>query len=210
VPPTGWHSTGRCIWYDGAQIEGKVAISTLYPSLREFFVDFLGVKVPDLGMLVKELKKVSTSSLSVDKAKSLIWQINSMEPTAKDLTKIHKSAIFPVKVGNESTQLQNREKDFVIVDREKLANAFRSPGVTGALAVLDFPKIEDVRKLQPFLAGLDVEDRYFSKMVKEITSFAGDANGSIVHDEDLTARIRRRAYGLFRCRPSHAPNLESH
>lgn len=202
--PKGWHSTEECIWYDRAQIEDRVAISSLYPSLREFFVEFLGVQVPDLRMLVKELKKVSTSTRSVEKAKSLIWQINSMEPSAKDLASIQKSAIFPVKIGNDGAHLQSKEKDFVIVDREKLANAFRGPDVTGTLAILDFTNIEEVRKLQPFLVGMNVEERYMSNMVNEITSFAGHANDSIDHDDILTRHIRRRAYALARLQqPPH-------
>ena len=210
APPTAWYSSKECIWYDGDQIEDKTAISTLYPGLREFFVDFLGVTVPDLGMLVKELKTVSKSSGSVDKVKSLIWQINSMDPSAEDLRSIYNSAIFPVKVGNGSTQLQRRREDFVIVDREKLANGFKSPGVSGAMAILDFMKIEDVHKLRPFLAALDVEDRYLSNMVKEITFLTGDAYTSSGHDEVLTASIRRRAYALFRYQPFHTACLEFH
>jgi hypothetical protein len=72
VSPEGWYLTKECIWCEKASIEGKLNISSQYKDLREFFVDSLGVQVPDLGMLVEELKKVATSTRSVETAKSLI------------------------------------------------------------------------------------------------------------------------------------------
>ncbi|KAN0093560.1 hypothetical protein V8E51_016744 [Hyaloscypha variabilis] len=199
VLPQAWFSLGECIWWDKFQIKDKVAINTQYGSLRHFFVDFLGVNIPDLGMLVAELKEVATSSRSVQRAKTLIWQINSMDPAAEDLTSIYESAIFPVKIGNEDARLASRETEFAIVDCEKLASVFMKPNSMGVLAVLDFSNIDEIRKLRPFLAGLNVENRYLSKNVKETTSLSGDAKGSAEHDAVLTAQLRHRAYALSRC-----------
>lgn len=159
-------------------------ISSQYKDLREFFVDFLGVQVPDLGMLVEELKKVAASTRSVE-TKSLIWQINSMEPSAKNLRPIRYDTVFPV-------------KDFATVDRENLARAFVGPGVKGELAVLDFPGIGDVRKLQPFLAVCNIEHLYLSNVVEPITSFSSEEAKPIEPDNVLTRSLRRRAYALFR------------
>jgi len=198
VLPQAWFSLGECIWWDKFQIKDKVAINTQYGSLRHFFVDFLGVNIPDLGMLVAELKEVATSSRSVQRAKTLIWQINSMDPAAEDLTSIYESAIFPVKIGNEDARLASRETEFAIVDCEKLASVFMKPNSMGVLAVLDFSNIDEIRKLRPFLAGLNVENRYLSKNVKETTSLSGDAKGSAEHDAVLTAQLRHRAYALSR------------
>jgi hypothetical protein len=198
VLPEAWISLGECIWWDKVQIKDKVAINVQYASVRQLFVDFLGVSIPDLGMLVEELKNVATSSRSVQRAKTLIWEINSLDPAAEDLTSIYESPIFPVKIGNEDARLASRETEFAIVDREKLASAFMDPNSMGVLSVLDFSNIDEVRKLQPFLAGLKIENRYLSNVVKETTSLSDDAKRSTEHDALLTANLRRRAYALSR------------
>ena len=38
----------------------KMDIGWQYKGLREFFIDFLDIQAPDLGMLVTELKMVAT------------------------------------------------------------------------------------------------------------------------------------------------------
>jgi hypothetical protein len=167
-----------------------------YFSLREFFVEFIGVKVPDLGMLVKGLERVAATTRSVESAKSLIWQINSLNPTSQDLAALQTLPIFPVRVGNVEPQLQSRERDFAIVDREKLAYAFTNSGV-GPIAMLDFQKLEDVHKLRPILSALEVEDRYLSNVVKETACLSRPRSG-LEQDEVLTISLRRRAYALYR------------
>ncbi|KIM99744.1 hypothetical protein OIDMADRAFT_125409, partial [Oidiodendron maius Zn] len=199
VPTQGWFSLEECLWRDSIEIQGKVAIKAQYPTLRHFFVDFLGILAPDMGVLVKELKEVATSSRSVEKAKALIWQISSMGPTAEDLASIYDSAIFPVKIGNEAVRLANRATEFAIVDNLKLARAFTTPISIGVLAVLDFSTVDEIHKLQPFLAGLKIENRYLSSIVEEITSLPGDANSSSEYAAALTADLRHRAYALSRC-----------
>jgi hypothetical protein len=149
-------------------------------------------------MLVEELKKVVFSKRSVESPKSLIWQINSMDPTAKDLRPIRSYAIFPVRVGNKEPRLLRDVQDFAIVDHENLARAFKGPGVKGELTILDFPEIEDVRKLQPFLAACNIEHLYLSNVVEQITSFSDEAAKPIEPDDVLTRSLRRRAYALFR------------
>jgi hypothetical protein len=78
-----------------------------------------------------------------------------------------------------------------------MARAFTGPGVKGELAVLDFPSIEDVRKLQLFLAACNIEHLYLSNAVEQRTSFSVKAAKPIGPDNVLTRSLRQRAYALL-------------
>ena len=99
-------------------------------------------------------------------------------------------------MGNAEPQLQRREQDFAIVDREKLAYAFTNSDVR-PIAMLDFQKLEDVHKLPLILSALEVEHRYLSNVVKETACLSCPGSG-LKQDEVLTTRLRHRAYALYR------------
>ena len=110
-------------------------------------MEVLKVKIPDLRLLVEELKRVARSSPLVDDIKSLIWQINAFAPTIEDLAQLRESKIFPVKSPvRTDVELRTRHERFSIIDRQPWADAFK-----GALDVLDF-NLKEVRSLEPFLS----------------------------------------------------------
>lgn len=75
-------------------------ISGQYEDLKDLFVGLLKVGIPDLRLLVKELKWVAQPSPSIKDVKSFIWKINTFNPTIEDLHKLHGSKIFPVRKAN--------------------------------------------------------------------------------------------------------------
>jgi hypothetical protein len=197
--PDKWLSPEKCIWYENGQIKGRV---NLYPQydLRRFLVGFLEIQVPDVGMLVSELKSVATSTKSVETAKKLILDISALGPSKTELKTLWKYAIYPVRVGNQPPQLRKRDRDFAIVDRERLSRALQGPVVKGALAVLDFLEIEDVRRLRDFIVACGIEDRYLSDVVEETSAVPGRVADLLEPDPSLTSSLRRRAHALFRYR----------
>jgi hypothetical protein len=191
-PEKKWYSPERCIWGGNAEIEGEVTISTHYTDLENLFVRVLKVKAPSLATLVQELKRISSSSPSVDKVKNLIWQINSMNPSAKDLSPIYHSRIFPVRKGNAAPELCSREREFAIIDGQKLGNAFKT-----GVSILDFSQIEEVWKLQSFLSGLGLKERYLSKLIAKESCSTHHLKG-LQTEHRLTEDLRRKAYALYR------------
>jgi hypothetical protein len=190
-----WTAPSACLWSQDAQVPGKSTISGQYRDLKDFFVGVLKVKIPDLRLLVEELKRVEQSSLSIDDIKSLIWQINTFDPTIEDLQTLRGSKIFPVRKANGTVELRTRMARFSIIDRQLWADAFE-----GKLDYLDF-SLKEVRTLQPFLAGLEI-DGYLSEVVIEKSSFQG-----IIPEPSAkrTRDLQRRAYALSRYVPSFLP-----
>lgn len=168
---------------------GKSTISGQYKNLKDFFVRVLMVKIPDLSLLVAELKRVTQqSSPSIDDIKSLIWQINTFCPTIQDLGTLRGSKILPIRKANGRVELRTRLARFSVIDRQHWANAFE-----GKLDYLDF-SLKEVRTLQPFLAGLEIGG-YLSEVVIEKSSLQG-----IIPEPSAkrTRDLQRRAYALSR------------
>lgn len=194
VAPGQWRSAIDCIWATTSQIEGKFAIANQYVAMDEFFVGFIGVTVPYLGMFVDEMKNLIESGPGLvlgfeRRVRNLILHINTLQPTAESLQPLWELAIFPVKLHDGRVKLQPRSFDFAIVDRQNLADAF-----DGRARLLDF-SLEEVWKLEPFLSCFDLEDRYLSRMVEERSSIK---EGSSDPHSVLTRNLRRKAYALFR------------
>jgi hypothetical protein len=183
-----WTAPSACLWSRDAQVPGKSMISGQYENLKDLFVGVLKVKIPDLRLLVEELKRVAQSSPSINDIKSLIWQINTFVPTIEDLEKLRGSKIFPVRKADGRLELRTRLARFSIIDRQPWADAFE-----GKLDFLDF-SLKEVRTLEPFLSCMEVSG-YLSEVVIEKSSFQG-----ILPEPSAkrTRDLRRRAYALSR------------
>jgi hypothetical protein len=183
-----WAAPSTCLWSKDAHVPGRSTISGQYKDLKDLFVGVLRVKIPDLRLLVEELKRVAQSSPSTNDIKSLIWQINTFAPTTEDLARLRGSKIFPVRKTNKSIELRTRLARFSIIDRQLWADAFE-----GELDFLDFT-LKEIRALEPFLSGMEVGG-YLSEVVIEKSSFQG-----ILPEPSAkrTRHLRRRAYALSR------------
>jgi hypothetical protein len=102
-------------------------ICDLYPQLEEFFVDFIGVEVPNLNMLLDELKKLARVVAPTEKIKATILAFNVLlrtedtHPSPKTLFNV---SILPVRLGDKVYQLQTPKSAFAIIDRQKFADAY--------------------------------------------------------------------------------------
>lgn len=182
-----YYSPSCCLWTSEARIAGKVSIMDVYADLEYFFREQLGVQMPDLAMLIQELKSRADGILSVQDAKELIKQINSMGPQTGSLEQLKELKILPVQMPNGVVNLQSTRDAFSIVDRDPLRKAFR-----GKISMLDY-SLEEVRILRPFLSSLGLEDRFLSRTVTE-ESTARESS----FDRVLTSEFRAKAYTLFR------------
>ncbi|KAI1009088.1 hypothetical protein LB504_003135 [Fusarium proliferatum] len=189
-----WYTVGECLWSSATQIRGRVALNDLYPDLEDFFVSFLGVQELTLDMAYDELKEMGSRvpPPSVSAVKETIWALNSLLDTtagSPDGEPIFRGTVFPVRYPNKSVKLQSGRTQFAIADRKALGDIFAPQA-----KMLDFT-LDEVRRLQPFLSWLDLEKRYLSTSVREISTVAGGRMDELQYPD---REIRQKAAGLFR------------
>jgi len=189
-----WYTVSECLWSSATQIRGRVALNDLYPDLEDFFVSFLGVQELTLGMAYDELKEMGARvpSPPIAAVRETIWALNSLLPSTghlPDKEPVFRGAIFPVKYPNGSVKLQSGCTQFAIADRKTLGDIFVPHAKT-----LDFT-LDEVRLLRPFLSWLNLESRYLSTSVREISTVAG---GGMEKLQSPDREINQRAEGLYR------------
>ncbi|KAG7413911.1 hypothetical protein Forpe1208_v008084 [Fusarium oxysporum f. sp. rapae] len=189
-----WYTVGECLWSSATQIRGRVALNDLYPELEDFFVGFLGVQELTLDMAYDELKEMGSRvpPPSVAAVKETIWALNSLLDTTADPPDeepIFRGTVFPVRYPNKSVKLQSGRTQFAIADRKALGDIF-SPQAK----ILDFT-LDEVRRLRPFLSWLDLESRYLSTSVREISTVAGGRMDKLQYPD---REVMQKADGLFR------------
>ncbi|ENH67493.1 hypothetical protein FOC1_g10010770 [Fusarium oxysporum f. sp. cubense race 1] len=189
-----WYTVGECLWSSATQIRGRVALNDLYPDLEDFFVSFLGVQELTLDMAYDELKEMGSRvpPPSVAAVKETIWALNSLLDTTADPPDeepIFRGTVFPVRYPNKSVKLQSGRTQFAIADRKALGDIFAPQA-----KMLDFT-LDEVRRLRPFLSWLDLESRYLSTSVREISTVAGGLMDKLQYQD---REFRQKADGLFR------------
>ncbi|KAJ3572163.1 hypothetical protein NPX13_g5141 [Xylaria arbuscula] len=169
---TCWYNVSQCIWSTATQIQGRAPVNELYPDLERFLTDFLGVARLTLQMAYDELKLKGNSepAPAVQEVKDAIFAFNSLlqsasaSPNALDPDVLFESRIFPTRHPHGPIELKAATTDFAIVDRELYYKVF-APQVK----LLDFT-LEEIRRLEPFISWLGIDDRYLSVVVKEIST----------------------------------------
>ncbi|KFY37775.1 hypothetical protein V494_04632 [Pseudogymnoascus sp. VKM F-4513 (FW-928)] len=188
-----WYKVSQCVWSSAARLRGRVSLNENYNDLEDLFVGFLSVKPVDLSMAIDELKETGNRQpISKLEVKESIWTVNSLLSTELSLPNpraITKSKVFPVRQANGDLTFQSSITNFFVIDREPLKQSFE-----GMVKFLDFT-LEEVVELRPFLKWTQLEDRYLSRCVKEITSFYG-GEAMLIPNPDR--QIKNRAYALLR------------
>ncbi|KFY15288.1 hypothetical protein V492_02105 [Pseudogymnoascus sp. VKM F-4246] len=192
VPSEGiWYPLSSCIWADNqVRIPRKTPIKSPYANLEDFFCRVLGIQKPDLRMHVQALQELARSQPppSASEMKRTMMHISSMDPTAEDVTGLHRSNIFPVILTNGEKTFTNTTADFAIVDRPEYGSAF-----AGRIRILDY-SVEEVRACRPLLLALGLKRSHLSELVEEKTT----VQGGVINSE-LSQSFRLKAYALFRC-----------
>ncbi|KAI0975554.1 hypothetical protein F4678DRAFT_417638 [Xylaria arbuscula] len=189
-----WFTTDACIWSSATSIPGKAAINSDWPSMKSFFVQFLGVSPLTLNMVYEELQRKSGSEdIPISELKQELWQFNSLLAVSEenlDKDPILKSRIFPVRSPDGPVALVSvAETDFAIVDRKALGVKFGE-----SAKLLDFT-FEEVHRLQPFLEWTGLDKRRLSVKVTEVTVLVSN-DGKRLRQSRL--QLQPRAYALCR------------
>lgn len=160
--------------------------------LEHFFLDFLGVERLHFSIVYDELLGVDARTTSVDEVKDLLWSLNSFlgkEHQKTTSERLLKRPILPVRYPDGSVRLVSSAVEFAIVDRQSYGEDFRNK-----VKMLDFDHSE-VHKLQPFLKWANVETKYLSRIVKEISVVQ---SGVTYHLSDSKLEVKIRAHALTR------------
>lgn len=169
-----------------------VALNDEYEGLYELFVDIIGVRTLTLEMVIKKLVDQGSTSASVKEIKETICLLNNYLQTDEDVPDsqpIQDAKVFPVRDLNGQVVLRSYDDAFSIADRNHLYNWF-----AGKANFLDFC-VNDIHRLEPFLDWVELERRYLSVSVKEISTLGNGAHQSLVSKD---RNIALRAYGLLR------------
>lgn len=187
----GWYKSSDCLWSSKTSIQGKAILNTHYEEFEDFFVNCLAVKCLTIEMVYDELCYSTSQDVADIKLKILVLaNLMAVEPTDLDPTPMLEATIFPVKYpGNPSVELSNGIVDFAIADRDYLRQRFESKA-----KILDL-NLEEVRRASPFFEWLNLQSRYISKRLKEITSV--DAVSGVVAPS-ATREMQRKASYLLR------------
>ncbi|PQE26370.1 ATPase-like ATP-binding domain protein [Rutstroemia sp. NJR-2017a BBW] len=184
-----WLAPEQCTWGSSAHVGGKINIDATYPSLQILFVDFLDVEQFSLEEVINKLARLWRTNPSIDRIKMLIWDTNSRSPAPEDLQCLRRGKVFPVKTVNGTVELFSWDDEFVVVDRQDLADAFE-----GQLNKLDFT-LEEVHGLQWFIRGLDLHNRYLTHLVSEKSELLHGVLPTL--NVPTTNLLRDRAHALF-------------
>lgn len=161
-----------------------------YETLKDFFIEMLGVTSLTIQMLYDELKQPSPQS-DINDIKDAMLSLSSRlqtSPTLLDPQPILDANIFPVRYCNGEVVLRSAKVDFAIPDRDNLSNMFKEK-----ITMLDF-ELEDIRRLKSFFEWTKLQGRYLSSCVKEGTSVSGIGRPITTEIRDL----KLRAYYILR------------
>lgn len=191
---SSWHKTSQCVWSSAARLRGRASLNDDYESLKELFVDLLGVRPVDLSMAISELaEEARKSSTTVSEIKESIWAVNSLLLATSNMDTVDQLdpnlSVFPVRFPSGGSMRLASPREFFVVDREPLRKAFE-----GKVKFLDF-NLKEVGQLSSFLKWARLDDRYLSRQVQEYTSFVGGGATAAPHREE---RLQTRAYALLR------------
>ncbi|KAJ3536592.1 hypothetical protein NM208_g6651 [Fusarium decemcellulare] len=189
----GWHHISECLWSSETEIYGLTTLEPHYEALYDFFVNFLGVKTLDLGLIYDELVRLGSSSEATrEEIERHIWILNSFIPAAAQLPDARKllgSKILPVRYPDGEVKLESPGIEFIVVDRASLGDIFKP-----LVKTLDF-NLEQVRKLEPTLKWLGLETRYLSDVFWEDSRVESPSKQPL---SSPRRRISPKAHALYR------------
>lgn len=196
-----WFPPTQCVWVDtSVQIPGKASIADAYPLKKTFFTTVLKVSEPTVDMYVASLVDGANGKASAAQIKETMRLICDLGLGETDLSSLNEAKILPIKLANGSRCFASASSADGSVDFAIVEKTIHSDGFRGKISVLDF-SIEDIRDTRPLLQAMNLENRFSSKTVKEVTDVSG---GSL--DREMTKNLRGKGQAIVRyvIRPSES------
>ena len=188
-----WCPPSQCVWVESSvKIPGKVSIADAYPLKKTFFTTVLKISEPTVEMYVDSLKAGAEGKASAAQIKETMALICRLGVGETDLSSLVEAKVLPVKLANGvgsfvSASSKDESVDFAVVENTIHWNAFK-----GKIVVLGF-SLEEIRDTRPLLLAMGLEERFSSKLVKEVTDVRGGSQ-----DHEMTRNLRIKSQAIVR------------
>jgi hypothetical protein len=187
-----WLNSSLCVWRNTIKLGNHVPIAAVYPELKDFFVDVLGVStVTDVFMMKQLAAATSKPTKDIDEIKALMLSTSELlgadSQSAKYKTStetLRKWSYLPCKLPSGNV-FRSLKETFFIVDHEYYAEKFK-----GRLVLLDFT-YEQLTSLHDLFRLLRLDDHYLARHVRRETSVE-----TSTFDDILTQQFRQCAYAI--------------
>ena len=156
---------------------------------KDIFTVDLEVAMPSVPLYITALKAEAQKKTQTrtSKLKDIMVLISQLSVKSENLKDVLKLAIFSIKKSSGVVHLHTAAANFAILNTLAHKSAFE-----GKVAALDF-SLEDVRDTKVFLLASELEKRFSSETVKDIT----EPKASEL-DQDLSRNLRLKAKAIVR------------
>ena len=169
-------------------IPEKVSIADVYNQKKTFFTSILKISEPTVDMYIKALAASADGQTSVDQLKKSMALICRLGLGETDVSSLVEAKILPIKNAHALTSFASSSStDFAIMDSVIHWDAFK-----WQITVLDF-SLEDIRDTRPLLQAMGLEQRFSSRLVKEVTVVKGGTK-----DREMTSIVRSKSRPIVR------------
>ncbi|KAK2748571.1 hypothetical protein FQN57_000706 [Myotisia sp. PD_48] len=197
-----WHPPKACVWASDLRIGAQFGISTIYTTLKTFFLEGISIQTATVSNYVSQLHVLSQEwPPNIPKIKAVIESINQLFCTGSDLDSIRSLRCLPVRKTDGNMELASPSGLFFIVDRAEYGAKFQDK-----VPILDY-SLGEARVLSRFFQALGLEDRCMSVAIEEITTTQQpEAEPSAT----LTREFRQKAKYFTRYAIHYGGNRELH
>lgn len=188
-----WLKPSECLWNCTVAISGRVPLDKVYPKLKIFFVDKMGVMTMNINVLVQELARTAKATTGPDfeeikRIMLAIGQLLAADPNVKVnaefLKTLKKTPFLPARCPDD-VRLLSIDQHFFVNNHKRYGEIFR-----GKARIVDFGH-EEMSLLHPFYELLGIQHRYLSTQVSSATTVHKSAPNQPIRDF-----VRDRAYAF--------------
>ncbi|KAF5569379.1 hypothetical protein FPHYL_2194 [Fusarium phyllophilum] len=173
-PHIGWHTSTEVLWSSNTDLCDMGTLKDTYESLRDFFVNKLGIESLSLRILYDRLiKSPKCKPQQMKEAISILNDFLRSEPAFLDPQPVRNAEIFPVRDPDGTVSLRSVEPDFAIGDNDNLRINFENH-----IRILDFG-LGEFHRLKPFFEWLKLESRYLTRCVREDVMVVANERGGL-------------------------------
>ena len=188
-----WRPPSQCVWVESSvKIPWKTSVADVYPLKKTFFTTVLKISEPTVKMYIDSLEAEAKGKASVVQIKETMVLICGLGIGETDFSSLVKAKVLPIKLANgvgsfASASSKDDFVDFAIVENTIHWDAFR-----GKIVVLNL-SLEEIRDTRPLLLAMGLEERFSSKLVKEVTDVSGGSQ-----DHEMTRNLRIKSQAIVR------------
>ena len=143
-------------------------------------------------MYIDSLKAEAKGKASAEQIKETMTLICGLGIRGTDLSSLSEAKVLPVKLANGVSSFASASSKDELLDFAIVENTIHRDAFKGKIVALDF-SLEEIRDTRPLLLAMGLEERFSSKLVKEVTDVRGGSQ-----DYDMTRNLRIKSQAIVR------------